>query len=44
MEKIIKASLNENILEINFNREKVFNALNRQSKLELINEITEAGE
>ena len=43
MEKIIKTSFNENILEINFNREKVFNALNRQSKLELINEITEAG-
>ena len=43
MEKIIKSTLNEKVLEINLNREKVYNALNRQSKLELIDEITQAG-
>ena len=39
MDKVIKVSICDNHLEINFNREKVYNALNRQAKLELIEAI-----
>ena len=39
MEKIIKVKQFDHHIEINFNREKVYNALNRQAKLEIIEAI-----
>jgi len=42
MERIIQSSIFNSALEINFNREKVYNALNRQAKLEIIDEINTA--
>ena len=39
VDKIIKISMCDNHLEINLNRERVYNALNRQAKLELIEAI-----
>lgn len=44
MERIISTQIHDRTLEINLNRQKVYNALNRQSKLELIEELNAASE
>lgn len=42
--KLIKADLSDGILTIDLNREKVYNALNRDTKLELIETLNHASE
>ena len=42
MEKIIEVKQFDHHIEINLNREKVYNALNRQAKLEIIEAINSA--
>ena len=42
--KLIKTNLDDGILTIDLNREKVYNALNRDTKLELISTLNSASE